>query len=381
MKYAIIFAAALSVASARPTRHHLFRREVPQEHSHEQFLRTVNTNLKIDNPDNIQDAVFGLLGNAAASAGQGNIADTDCLQQATADRAFTNAKAAGDVDGMTAALVYRAIERNTGSVGLASVACTAIQAVNPEIAALTQHQDPASDNAAATNKNITLELAKQIASIGGDPQVALKSGTFKPGQIGDTTGAGNSCDDANDAEGCIFSQNLLVEDATAAEIDAAVAGVSAASSSSSSSAASAAPAAADCAGDAAAAATDPNANTNSTAAAASSSSSSSSAAPAATAAAGSTSSLDLGTATNPTVVFGAGFDGRKEDSFEPADKAEFTHGSAQNIKVVSDFICQQLGTKFQASQATVDACNQGSAAAQAQTGQQAADTFNAALGF
>lgn len=76
MKYAIIFAAALSVASARPTRHHLFRREVPQEHSHEQFLRTVNTNLKIDNPNNIQDAVFGLLGNAAASAGQGNIADT-----------------------------------------------------------------------------------------------------------------------------------------------------------------------------------------------------------------------------------------------------------------------------------------------------------------
>jgi len=31
-----------------------------------------------------------------------------------------------------------------------------------QIAALKQHQDPASDGASATNKAITLELAKQI---------------------------------------------------------------------------------------------------------------------------------------------------------------------------------------------------------------------------
>lgn len=77
------------------------------------------------------------------------------------------------------------------------------------------------------NKAITLELAKQIKSVGGDPQLALKAGTFKPGDPTDTTGKGNSCDDANDAAGCIFSQNLIVEDATAAEIDAAVAGTAA----------------------------------------------------------------------------------------------------------------------------------------------------------
>lgn len=65
--------------------------------------------------------VFALLGNAAASVGQGKIQNTDCLQQATADRAFTNAKAAGDVDGMVQALTFRALERNTGKVGLASV--------------------------------------------------------------------------------------------------------------------------------------------------------------------------------------------------------------------------------------------------------------------
>lgn len=90
-------------------------------------------------------------------------------------------------------------------------------------------QDPASANAATTNKNIVLALAKQIASVGGDPQLALTSGTFAPGTIGDPTAAGNTCDVADDEPGCIFSQNLLVDDATAAEISAAVAGVAATS--------------------------------------------------------------------------------------------------------------------------------------------------------
>ncbi|KAJ3515374.1 hypothetical protein NLJ89_g1801 [Agrocybe chaxingu] len=116
------------------------RREVPQEHSHEQFLTAVRTSLNLNNPDGIVDPVFALLGNAAAQQGLGRIADPDCLQLATADRAFTNAKAAGDVAGQVAALIYRALERNTGAVGQASVACTSIQAVNPEIAALQQHQ-------------------------------------------------------------------------------------------------------------------------------------------------------------------------------------------------------------------------------------------------
>ncbi|KAI9812238.1 MAG: hypothetical protein M1832_000470 [Thelocarpon impressellum] len=199
-------------------------REVPQEHSHEQFLTTVRASLQANNPAGIKDPVFGLLGNAAGAAGQGSIANTDCLQQATADQAFTNAKAAADVPGMTAALVYRALERNTGKVGLASVACTAIQAVNPEIAALSQHQDPASEGAAAKNKAVTLELAKQIAAVGGDPQVALKSGTFAPGDLADLSGKGNTCDDAGDTVGCIFTQNLLVEDATAGEVAAAAGG-------------------------------------------------------------------------------------------------------------------------------------------------------------
>jgi hypothetical protein len=95
---------------------------------------------------------------------------------------------------MTDALIYRTLERNSGSVGQKTAACTSVKAVNPEIAALSQHQDPASAGAAAANKKVALDLAKQIDSIGGDPQEALKSGTFAPGKIGDPTAAGNTCE-------------------------------------------------------------------------------------------------------------------------------------------------------------------------------------------
>ena len=86
---------------------------------------------------------------------------------------------------------------------------------------MSQYQDPASPNAASINKQIALNLAVQIASIGGNPLDAIKSGTFAPGKIGDPTAKGNSCDDANDPVGCIFTQNLLVPDVTEDEINAA----------------------------------------------------------------------------------------------------------------------------------------------------------------
>lgn len=228
MKQQILAVMLVGAVAANPIAT-LRRREVPQEHSHRNVILAVNTLIAQNNPDNIQDAVFGLLGAAAAQNGAGNIADADCLQQATADQAFTNAKAAGDVDGMTSALIFRALERNTGSVGLASVPCTSIQAVNPEIAALQQHQDPASDGAQALNKQIAEELARQIASVGGDPALANEASTFAPGQIGDPTAQGNTCDDDQDDNGCINTLGLRVDDLTADEIAAAVQGVSAGS--------------------------------------------------------------------------------------------------------------------------------------------------------
>jgi len=195
MKYEAlpIIAAFLGLATAAPTPvaknalafsipRAMMRREVPQEHSHNRFLDGVRANLALDNPNEIQDPVFGLLGNAAAAAGAGKITNLDCLHQATADQAFTNAKAAGNVTGQSDALLYAALERNTGKVGLASVSCNET-AVNPEIQAVQQHQDPASANAATVNKNIVLALAQQLAAIGADPQEALLSGTFAPGNV------------------------------------------------------------------------------------------------------------------------------------------------------------------------------------------------------
>jgi hypothetical protein len=151
MKYetTTILLAFFGLATAAPVREsrnaitprYILRgREVPQEHSHEKFLTSVGTSLNTNNPDGIVDPVFGLLGNAAAAAGLGKLTDTECLQQSTADQAFTNAKAAGDITGMTNALAYRALERNTGKVGLQSNSCTSVTAVNTEIAAVSQHQ-------------------------------------------------------------------------------------------------------------------------------------------------------------------------------------------------------------------------------------------------
>lgn len=185
MKYGTALVALAGVASARevPLYSHRMKREVPQEHSHESILRATNTLLKLNNPLEIQDAVFALLGNAAAAKGAPNVDNLDCLQQIVADQAFTNAKAAGDVDGQAQAILFRALERNTGKVGLASVICDQTP-VNAEIAAITQHQDPASPEA-ANNAAIELAVATTLASIGADPHLALKSATFPPGDVSD----------------------------------------------------------------------------------------------------------------------------------------------------------------------------------------------------
>ncbi|KAI9879229.1 MAG: hypothetical protein M1830_009160 [Pleopsidium flavum] len=96
----------------------------------------------------------------------------------------------------------------------------------------------------------------------------------------------------------------------------------------------------------------------------------------ATAAAASSASLDLGCCSNPTIRFVPGFDGRTEESFEPADKGDFDHGSADNIGVITSFICQQLADKCKASQAALTVCSQASSTAAQLSGQAAADAFS-----
>lgn len=74
MKHSILALALLGAAAARPTAS-LKKREVPQEHAHRNVINVVNDLLFLDNPDDIQDAIFGLLGAAAAANGAGQIAD------------------------------------------------------------------------------------------------------------------------------------------------------------------------------------------------------------------------------------------------------------------------------------------------------------------
>ncbi|EQL30392.1 hypothetical protein BDFG_07082 [Blastomyces dermatitidis ATCC 26199] len=181
IKQSFLELSLASLASGRPVPHanvpsRLRVRESPQELSHSKFLASVQ--------ESLQDTAFELLDNEA----------------------FTHVKAAGDVDGMTHSLIYRALERNTGTVGLASALCESMEAVNPEVAAITQHQDPASAGAAEINKQIALDLTVQIASIGGDLLLAIESSTFAPGNT------------EGDEEGCIFTENLLVPDVTEEEI-------------------------------------------------------------------------------------------------------------------------------------------------------------------
>ncbi|KAL1744383.1 hypothetical protein HDZ31DRAFT_38732 [Schizophyllum fasciatum] len=103
----------------------------------------------------------------------------------------------------------------------------------------------------------------------------------------------------------------------------------------------------------------------------------------AAAATGNTGGADFGSCSTPQIEFAAGFDGRRETSFQPADKASFNHGSAQAIGIISQFVCDQLTNSCKANQAAKDLCQTARSAADgktAKTGAQA-DAFNAAFGI
>lgn len=127
-------------------------------------------------------------------------------------------------------------------------------------------------------------------------------------------------------------------------------------------------------------------------------------APEATSTAAASSIGDFGSCSVPQIEFGVGFDNRKETSFEPVDKSTFSrifcgqgnltlfmpysvasydHGSAQNIDIITQFICDTLVNKCGADQTAKDTCASAKAAADtvtAKTGGQA-DAFNAVFGI
>jgi hypothetical protein len=92
---------------------------------------------------------------------------------------------------------------------------------------------------------------------------------------------------------------------------------------------------------------------------------------------------NFGSCSVPQIEFGTGFDGRKETSFQPANKTSFNHGSAQAIDIISQFICDTLTNSCDADQTAKNTCAAAKTAADAQppkTGAQA-DAFNVAFGI
>lgn len=49
--------------------------------------------------------------------------------------------------------------------------------------------------------------------------------------------------------------------------------------------------------------------------------------------------VDLGSCTDPTMIFAQGLEGRKETTFQPNNLDEFNHGAAQNQNIITQFIC------------------------------------------
>ncbi|OJT07207.1 hypothetical protein TRAPUB_1937 [Trametes pubescens] len=109
-----------------------------------------------------------------------------------------------------------------------------------------------------------------------------------------------------------------------------------------------------------------------------------SSAAAATATAAASSAIgDFGSCSIPQIEFGVGFDNRKETSFEPVDKTSFNHGSAQNIDIITQFICDTLTNSCGADATAKATCQTARTAADtvtAKTGGQA-DAFNAVFGI
>lgn len=98
----------------------------------------------------------------------------------------------------------------------------------------------------------------------------------------------------------------------------------------------------------------------------------------------SSGTADFAKCSKPEIKFAVGLDGRKETAFAPVDPRSYNHGSADNIDVITQFMCDALTNTCGANQAAVSQCKGAQAAAKAatppQTGVQA-DTFNRVFGL
>lgn len=301
--------------------------------------------------------------------------------------------------------------------------------MNPEIAALQQHQDPAAEGAAELNKAIAEELVRQIIAVGGDPLDANVASTFAPGELGDPTAAGNTCNDENDVVGCIETLGLRVDDLSPEEIQAIVDSEDGAGAVVGAGNVTDINAGKACNATQIAAGKDKKAknknknqnkdnkkqnknkdNNNNKAAklqlladkkaqllnklnqkkqvqnakaviADLLSANKKLLARRSQSPSLKKRQLSFGNCADPTIVFGIPSDGRQEEAFEASNLQDFPHGSALNIKVIAEFVCDRLASGCQADGEAVQACDLAAADVGGLSGEEAADVFNSALGF
>ncbi|TBU55568.1 hypothetical protein BD310DRAFT_979504 [Dichomitus squalens] len=288
-------------------------------------------------------------------------AQPECSQQDMADAIIDAAQQFDDTTKanlIALAVEYRQVEKNTPPdfttnppTNRNSVFCQKAPK-NAELNGLVQAQDPAND------PNVFFDPAtKQSVQKGAQPN------TFPFGTAGsddsDATGSASSAAATSTSSSAAAATSSAVLIAT----DSATSDAASATSSS------------DC--ETVVTVTVTSSATD----AASATASSSAAAASSTAAAGDIG--NFGSCSVPQITFAVGLDNRKETAFEPTDLKSFNHGSAQNIDIITQFICDTLTNSCKADQTAKDTCAKAKAAADTgapKTGVQA-DLFNAVFGI
>ncbi|OSD06465.1 hypothetical protein PYCCODRAFT_1464397 [Trametes coccinea BRFM310] len=289
-------------------------------------------------------------------------AQPECSQQDMADQIIDAAQQFDDAtkaNMIALAVEYRQAEKNTPPdfstnppTNRNSVFCQKAPK-NPELNGLVQAQDPAND------PNIFFDPATGKSVKKGDQPNTFPfgtSGSASSGSSNSTAAASSAAVSSTAAAATSSTANLAVATGTDDAADPCESVVTVTVT-------------------AAATATD------ATSTAVLAATSTSAAAATSTAAAGDIG--DFGSCSIPQIEFGVGFDGRKETSFQPVDKTSYNHGSAQNIDIITQFICDTLTNSCGADATAKATCASAKAAADtvtAKTGGQA-DAFNAVFGI
>jgi hypothetical protein len=94
-----------------------------------------------------------------------------------------------------------------------------------------------------------------------------------------------------------------------------------------------------------------------------------------------TSPLDFGSCPNPGITWDYDLDGSGQYGFAPTDQNEFPHGFSSDISSLEVYMCDRLESTCNASPPAVEACHVAFELYSGLAGQNAADSWNEALGL